>query len=46
MNMADELLDLVKRFNIKKRAEAVKNCRAIGKKDMKWNDSMPKMTGE
>ncbi|OXM75442.1 urease [Cryptococcus neoformans Bt63] len=36
--------DLVKRFNIKKRAEAVKNCRSIGKKDMKWNDTMPKMT--
>lgn len=44
--MTDELLDLVKRFDIKKRAEAVKNCRAIGKKDMKWNDAMPKMTGE
>lgn len=46
MGMADELLDLVKRFNIKKRAEAVKNCRSIGKKDMKWNGTMPKMTGE
>ena len=23
--------------------EAVKGCRTIGKKDMKWNDAMPKM---
>jgi urease alpha subunit len=28
-----------------KRAEAVKNCRKIGKKDMKHNNAMPKMTG-
>jgi urease len=31
-------------YNLKKRVEPVKNCRKIGKKDMKFNDAMPKMT--
>ncbi|KIM98061.1 hypothetical protein OIDMADRAFT_105497 [Oidiodendron maius Zn] len=31
-------------YNLKKRVEAVKNCRNIGKKDMKFNDAMPRMT--
>ncbi|MCJ1483685.1 Urease [Schaereria dolodes] len=30
-------------YNLKKRVEVVKNCRNIGKKDMKYNDTMPKM---
>jgi urease len=30
-------------YNLKKRVEAVKNCRKIGKKDMKYNNVMPKM---
>ena len=30
-------------YGLKKRIEAVKNCRKIGKKDMKFNDAMPKM---
>lgn len=30
-------------YGLKKRIEAVKDCRRIGKKDMKWNDLMPKM---
>lgn len=30
-------------YNLKSRVEAVKNCRNIGKKDMKYNDTMPKM---
>ncbi|KAF2458201.1 hypothetical protein BDY21DRAFT_215182 [Lineolata rhizophorae] len=34
---------IVKSYNLRKRVEAVRNCRAIGKKDMKYNDSMPKM---
>ena len=34
---------VVKSYNLRKRVEAVKNCRNIGKKDMKYNDSMPKM---
>jgi hypothetical protein len=29
-----------------KKAVAVKNCRKIGKKDMKLNNAMPKMTGQ
>jgi urease len=28
---------------LKKRVEAVKNCRNIGKSDMKFNDVKPKM---
>jgi urease len=31
-------------YDLKKRIEAVKNCRNIGKKDMKFNDAMPRMT--
>lgn len=31
-------------YGLKKRIEAVKNCRNIGKGDMKFNDVMPKMT--
>ena len=34
---------VVKSYNLRKRVEAVKDCRNIGKKDMKYNDSMPKM---
>ncbi|KAK8861375.1 urease [Kwoniella newhampshirensis] len=34
----------IKEYGLKKRPEAVKNCRKIGKKDMKLNDAMPKMT--
>ena len=30
-------------YKLKKRVEAVKNCRIVGKKDMKHNDVMPKM---
>lgn len=30
-------------YGLKKRVEAVKGCRNIGKKDMKFNDAMPKM---
>lgn len=31
-------------YCLSKQFEAVKNCRNIGKKDMKWNDLTPKMT--
>ena len=34
---------VVEKYNLQKRVEAVKGCRKIGKKDMKWNDAMPKM---
>ncbi|KAI9835487.1 MAG: Urease [Sclerophora amabilis] len=30
-------------YNLRKRIEVVKNCRDIGKRDMKFNDAMPKM---
>ena len=30
-------------YGLKKTVEAVKNCRNIGKRDMKFNDHMPKM---
>jgi urease len=33
----------VQQYGLKKRVEAVKNCRNIGKGDMKFNDTMPKM---
>lgn len=36
-------LGIIASYGIKKRVEAVKNCRNIGKKDMKYNDTMPKM---
>ncbi|KAL8652290.1 MAG: hypothetical protein Q9210_002765 [Variospora velana] len=31
-------------YGLHKRIEAVRNCRAIGKRDMKYNDYMPKTT--
>lgn len=33
----------VQSYKLRKRIEVVKNCRNIGKKDMKYNDMMPKM---
>jgi urease len=30
-------------YGLKKRAEAVLNCRNITKRDMKWNDATPEM---
>ena len=36
-------LDAVGGYGLKKRVEAVKRCRDVGKKDMKWNDAMPRM---
>ena len=34
---------IVEKYGLQKRIEPVKNCRKVGKKDMKWNDTMPKM---
>ncbi|GFZ42802.1 Urease [Saitozyma sp. JCM 24511] len=34
----------IQSYGLKKKAEAVKKCRDIGKKDMKLNDAMPKMS--
>lgn len=33
----------VAKYKLAKRVEAVKGCRSVGKKDMKFNDTMPKM---
>ncbi|KAK5013034.1 Urease [Cryomyces antarcticus] len=33
----------IQKYGLRKRVEAVRNCRDIGKKDMKFNDAMPKM---
>jgi len=30
-------------YGLTKRIEAVRGCRTVGKKDMKFNDTMPKM---
>lgn len=31
-------------YGLSKRIEAVRGCRALGKKDMKWNDATPHIT--
>lgn len=33
----------IKSYGLRKKIEAVKGCRTVGKKDMKHNDVMPKM---
>jgi len=35
---------IAKSYGLTKRIEAVKGCRKIGKKDLKWNNAMPKIT--
>lgn len=35
--------DVQQRYGLKKRVEAVKGCRTVSKRDMKYNDYMPKM---
>jgi len=35
---------IIASYGLSKKSEAVKNCRNIGKKDMKWNDVTPTMT--
>lgn len=35
---------IARKYGLSKRTEAVKGCRKIGKRDMKWNDAMPKIT--
>ncbi|KAJ5586817.1 Urease beta subunit [Penicillium hispanicum] len=34
---------IVQTYGLRKRVEAVKGCRTVGKKDMKFNETMPKM---
>jgi urease subunit alpha len=36
--------DVATRYGLSKRLSAVRNCRTIGKRDMKLNDAMPRMT--
>ncbi|CAP69440.1 uncharacterized protein PODANS_1_11040 [Podospora anserina S mat+] len=33
----------IKSYGLRKRVSAVRGCRGIGKRDMKWNDKMPRM---
>jgi urease subunit alpha len=35
---------VAKSYGLTKRIEAVKGCRQVGKKDLKWNHAMPKIT--
>lgn len=35
--------EIIDSYNLRSRIEAVRNCRNIGKADMKLNDIMPKM---
>ncbi|KAI8984367.1 urea amidohydrolase alpha subunit [Mycotypha africana] len=35
---------VIEKYNLRKRAEAVKGCRTVTKRDMKLNDAMPKIT--
>jgi len=35
---------IIASYGLSKRVEAVRNCRKVTKKDMKWNDVTPKMT--
>jgi urease subunit alpha len=34
----------VKNYGLTKRIEAVRGCRKVGKKDLKWNNAMPRIT--
>lgn len=43
MSKASVETGTVQTYNLRKRIEVVKNCRNIGKKDMKYNELMPKM---
>ena len=43
MSQASLKEGVVQSYGLRKKAEAVKNCRTVGKKDMKYNSTMPKM---
>ncbi|MGA2247275.1 MAG: urease subunit alpha [Verrucomicrobiota bacterium] len=34
---------VAEKYGLSKRVEAVKGCRSVGKKDLKWNNAMPKI---
>ena len=35
---------IARRYGLRKRVEAVSGCRKIGKRDLKWNDALPRIT--
>ena len=35
---------VVKNYGLTKRIEPISRCRGVGKKDLKWNDALPKIT--
>ena len=37
-------LGVARRYGLAKRIEAVRGCRNLGKKDLKWNDALPKIS--
>ncbi|EER43384.1 urease [Histoplasma capsulatum H143] len=43
VSQASKSLGIIDSYGLKRRVEVVKNCRNISKKDMKFNDVMPKM---
>lgn len=43
VSQASMKLGVIDTYGIKKRVEAVRNCRKIGKADMKYNSSTPRM---
>lgn len=34
---------VIQAYNLRSRVEPVRNCRGVGKKDMRYNDTMPRM---
>jgi urease subunit alpha len=43
VSQACQRLGVAKRYGLGKRIEAVKRCRQIGKRQMKWNDALPRI---
>ena len=41
--VSESSLETVQKYGLLKKVEPVRNCRNIGKKDMKWNAIRPKM---
>ncbi|HEX4265604.1 MAG TPA: urease subunit alpha [Verrucomicrobiae bacterium] len=39
-----KMKNVAKNYGLSKRIEAVKGCRKISKRDLKWNDALPKIT--
>ena len=42
--VADHTSGVIESYKLAKKAVAVKGCRKVGKKDMKWNAELPKIT--